>query len=187
MCFYHGSASKDPHFISKIIYIYIYIYSFRQVLLNAKEYFVFHSNTRPTQDNVKIKVQIYYKSRKIHNLVMKNNLTKNDDKLKRTNVIYKYSCPDEDCLLRKTDYIGLTTTTLSRRLTMHLRDGAPHDHTTQTHHRHITRKDLTDNTSILTMCNNRRRLHVLEALFIRKEKPRLNKQITSCITLALFP
>ena len=47
------------------------------------------SNTRSTQDNVKIKVQIYYKSRKIHNLVMKNNLTKNDDKLKRTNVIYK--------------------------------------------------------------------------------------------------
>jgi len=144
------------------------------------------SNTKPTHDNVKIKVQIFYKNRKMHNLIMKNNLTQNDDKLKRTNVIYKYSCPDEDCLLRKTDYIGLTTTTLSRRLTMHLGDGAPRDHTTQAHNRHITRKDLTENTTILTTCSNRRRLYVLEALFIRKEKPKLNRQLGSCITLSLF-
>ena len=144
------------------------------------------NNTRPTDRKVKIKLQIYYKSQKVHSLFMKNNPTKNEDNLKRTNVIYKYSCPDEDCLLRNMDYIGLTTTTLSRRLTMHLRDGAPHDHTAQVHHRHITRQDLTDNTTILTSCTNRRRLQVLEALFIRKQKPKLNKQLVSCITLKLF-
>ena len=147
---------------------------------------IVQSNMHPTDENAKIKVQIYYKSRKVHNLVMRNNLIQNSDQLKRTNVIYKYSCPDEDCLLRNTDYIGLTTTTLSRRLTMHLRDGAPHDHTAQTHNRHITRRDQTDNTTILTTCNDKRRLQVLEALFIRKEKPKLNKQILSCITLSLF-
>ena len=144
------------------------------------------NNIHPTQDNVKIKLHIYYKNKKAHTLIMKNNLTQSDDKLKRTNVIYKYSCPHEDCLLRKTDYIGLTTTTLSRRLTMHLRDGAPSDHMTQKHHRHITRHDLTDNTTIITTCNDKRRLHVLEALYIRKEKPLLNKQLSSCITLCLF-
>ena len=144
------------------------------------------NNIQPAQDNVKVKLQIYYISRKMHSRFMKNKPSQNNDKLKRTNVIYKYSCSHEDCLLRKTDYIGLTTTTLSRRLTMHLRDGAPRDHTTQIHHRQITRQDLTDNTTILTMCNNRRRLQVLEALYIRRDKPKLNKQLSSCVTLSLF-
>ena len=76
---------------------------------------------------------------KVHNLVMRNKITQKSDKLKRTNVISKYSCPDVDCMVRNADYIGLTTNTLSRRLTMHIREGAPYDHTSQTHNRYITR------------------------------------------------
>ena len=45
------------------------------------------NNTRPTDENVKIKLQIYYKSQKVHSLFMKNNPTKQEDNLKRTNVI----------------------------------------------------------------------------------------------------
>ena len=41
--------------------------------------------------------------------------------LKLTNVIYNFNCSFEDCRLQpNVNYIGYTTTTLSRRLTMHI-------------------------------------------------------------------
>ena len=39
--------------------------------------------------------------------------------LQKTNIIYKFKCPLGDCISDNI-YIGLTSTTLSRRLTMHL-------------------------------------------------------------------
>ena len=51
---------------------------------------------------------------------MKNNINKNSD-LKTTNVIYEFTCPNEELMLRpNVNYIGNTITTLSRRLTMRL-------------------------------------------------------------------
>ena len=44
-------------------------------------------------------------------------------KVKKTNVIYKFKCPLGDCISDNNNiYVGLTSTTLSRRLTMHLSD-----------------------------------------------------------------
>ena len=43
--------------------------------------------------------------------------------LQKTNVIYKFKCPLGDCISDNNNiYVGLTSTTLSRRLTMHLSD-----------------------------------------------------------------
>ena len=147
---------------------------------------IIQSNVEPTKKDTKVNLRVYYKNRKVRDLIMRNNMTRDDSKLKRTNVVYKFTCPHEDCRLRTADYIGLTTTTLSRRLTMHLREGAPQQHMAKNHQTKISRNDLTTNTTILKSNSNRRRLPVLEALLIRRDKPALNKQLTSCITLELY-
>ena len=43
----------------------------------------------------------------------------------KSNVIREYKCKEGECeLLAQAKYIGMTITTLSRRLTMHLQSGA---------------------------------------------------------------
>ena len=43
--------------------------------------------------------------------------------LQKTNVIYKFKCPLGDCIFDNNNiYVGLTSTTLSRGLTMHIPD-----------------------------------------------------------------
>ena len=71
-------------------------------------------------------------------------------------------------------------------MTMHLQDGAPRQHMRQAHQRALTRQDLTENTTVLKKEPNRRKLQILEALLIRENKPAINKQLKSCITLELF-
>ena len=80
-------------------------------------------NTRVVNNNDKLDLIIYYKNPKTAQLIMTNNTNKKTQ-LNTTNVIYQFTCPNEDCMLRSTNYIGSTTTTLSRRLTMHLTNGA---------------------------------------------------------------
>ena len=136
---------------------------------------------------------IYYKTRKTHSLIMCNNLAarqsrqKQNSHLKKTNVIYRYSCPEEGCrLLHKDEYIGATTTSLSRRLTMHKREGAIKAHAKHTHDRELTRADLVKNTEILATCNDHRRIWILEALYIREFTPEMNKQVKSKVQLAMW-
>ena len=126
----------------------------------------------------KINLIIYYQNRKTNNLVMKNNLPADDTKLKPSNVVYQFYCPHKDCRL-PVSYIGVTTTTLSRRLTVHLRDGAPKEHMQKSHNTALTRKHLTENTLIIASSSNPNRLHILEALYIRERSPQINKQVTS--------
>ena len=141
-------------------------------------------NVKGTGEN-KIVLQIYYKSRKSRNLFMRNNLARTE-MLKRTNVVYRFSCPNEDCRLRSVDYIGVTTTSLSRRLTMHLADGAPKEHMQREHNTRITRQMLTMNTEVIASAYDSRKLQVLEALFIHEEAPILNRQMQQTFTLSLW-
>ena len=108
-------------------------------------------------------------------MIMRNN-TQEENKLKANNVVYIYKCSHEDCKLRNTTYIGHTTTSLSRRLTCHLQTGAPRDHALEAHHAQLTRKELVDNTTILTRESCRRKLQVKEAAFIMDLQPVLNRQ-----------
>ena len=138
-----------------------------------------------TNPSDKLKLTIYYQNQKTSQLLIRNN-PMSKDKLKRTNVVYKFSCPNEDCRLRNVNYIGVTTTSLSRRLTMHLRDGAPLEHMSHQHNTPLTRKHLVDNTDIIKTQPCKRRLFIAEALLIRDQAPSLNKQLKSCITLDLW-
>ena len=74
-------------------------------------------------------------------------------------------------------YVGLTSTTLSRRLTMHLSDTSSIAHHLKKHSCPTTqlRKILTDNTTILEHQNNKQKLQILEALHIRNLQPTLNR------------
>ena len=86
---------------------------------------IIQKNVTP-KTGVKVDLKIYYRNRKTSNLIMRNNLNK-DTMLQKTNVVYRWTCPDEDCKLRDkpVDYIGHTTTTLSRRMTMNLHAHPP--------------------------------------------------------------
>ena len=82
-----------------------------------------HRNILPTDPNKRIKLIMYYNKFKTSNLVIKNNSSRLIGVLRKTNVIYQFKCPLGDCISENNNiYVGLTSTTLSRRLTMHLSD-----------------------------------------------------------------
>ena len=82
-----------------------------------------HRNILPTDPNKKIKLIIYYNKFKTSNLVIKNNSSSSIGVLLKNNVIYQFKCPLGDCISDNNDiYVGFTSITLSRRLTMHLSD-----------------------------------------------------------------
>ena len=76
-------------------------------------------NILPTDPNEKIN----YNKFKTYNLVIKNNSSPSIGVSQKTNIIYQFKCPLGDCISENNNiYVGLTSTTLSRRLTMHLSD-----------------------------------------------------------------
>ena len=74
-------------------------------------------------------------------------------------------------------YVGLTSTTLWRRLTIHLSDTRSIAQHLKKHSCPTTqlRKILTDNTTILEHQNNKQKLQILKALHIRNLQPTLNR------------
>jgi hypothetical protein len=83
----------------------------------------------------------------IKNLIMKNNPCRKPSLLQKTNVIYEYYCHKEGCRLpQNLNYIGLTSTTLSRRLTCHLQTGGPRR---EAHNETLTRATLKTHTRIV--------------------------------------
>ena len=126
-----------------------------------------HKNILPTDPNKKIKLTIYYNKFKTSNLVIRNNSSPLIGVLQKTNVIYKFKCPLGDCISDNNNiYVGLTSTTLSRRLTMHLSDTSSIAQHLKKHSCPTTqlRKILTDNTTILEHQNNKQKLQILEIL-----------------------
>ena len=133
----------------------------------------------PVDQEDKLEMVIYYRNRKINNLIMKNNQNEKTGDLGRTGVIYQYTCQTGDCKLQNISYIGMCTTTLSRRLTCHLQSGTPKNHSLQEHGTPLTREALVENTIILDASADKRRLQIKEALYISTRKPTMNIQIGS--------
>ena len=133
------------------------------------------TNVKPTNPEHTIELTIYYKTKKTSQLYIKNNNTKPPAPLQTANVIYKHECSAEDC--GPHTYIGMTTTTLSRRLTCHLQQGAIKEHY-QTHHQaNLTRKTMETGTTIIDREQDARRIKLLEALYIEQLLPTINSQI----------
>ena len=138
-----------------------------------------HVNVRDRRD--KLQLIIYYRSTKTRDLIMKNNLTPKVRDLARTNLIYDFCCNIDECAHQnrsEVTYSGLTTCTLSRRLTYHLQNGAIKKHCLETHGRKITRKEIVAMTKARYYQSDYQRLETLEALIIRSEDPVINRQET---------
>ena len=135
---------------------------------------IIKQNIKCTNENESIKLNIYYKNRKVSNLVMKN--SPNTTKLQRTNILYKYECNVGDCETQP--YIGYTRTTLSRRITMHLQSGAPLNYSQDFHNSTLNREQMVSNMSIIRQENDFNPLEIMEALYIKYTKPETNLQTT---------
>ena len=149
---------------------------------------IINRNVRCKQQNDRLKLVIYYKSATTKSLIMKNNQNTPPSKFQQCNLIYEYQCKLDGCEhLQNSSYIGLTSTTLSRRLTLHLGEGGPKKHSFEAHRTTLTRQMLEQSTSILKREQSFDRLHIIEAIMIQARNPAINKQITGRTrTLKLF-
>ena len=133
-------------------------------------------NIKPSDPDKRVKLIIYYKTKKTSHLLLKNNPSIERESLQKSHVIYRFTCNQGNCEVLPSTYVGMTTTRLSQRLTFHLASGAPKKHLKDQHRINITREMLTDNTEILTTCPDTRRLSILEALYTKAANPALNQQ-----------
>ena len=83
-----------------------------------------------------------------------------------------------DCEHQENSYIGMNTTTLSRRLTLHKSSGAIQAHMKSRHNRTVTREELEDNTKILRAETDFIQLQTLEGLHIQEKSSTLNQLAT---------
>lgn len=123
---------------------------------------------------VSMHFNIYYKNQKTYNLVIKNNCSPRKDLLQSTHLVYQFKCPIPHCKVDR--YIGSTTTTLSRRLTMHLQNGSILQHFNDIHGCTLKRQTLVENVTVLTKERNVRQLRIKEALLILNFGPEINRQ-----------
>ena len=151
---------------------------------------IINNNVKVINSNERLQVVIYYKSMKTSNFFMKNNLSPKLRELARTNLIYDFTCKKGECEhlpIYKRRYSGLTTCTLSKRLTFHLQKGAIRKHFESCHGRNITRAEIVDMTQARCYERDYGRLEILEALIIQREDLEINKQDTGkCKVLKLY-
>ena len=148
---------------------------------------IIYGNVKCKNPNDRLKLIIYYKSATVKSLASRNNNPPSTPPLHMTDLIYEFNCNKDECEhLPNNSYIGLTTTTLSRTLTMHLNSGGPKTHMETQHNEPLTRNILENGTKILRRETDHNRLKILEALLIQEKQPEINQQITgSCRTLLL--
>ena len=132
---------------------------------------IIENNIKPVH-NQKIKVMIYYKNKKLSNLLIRNNPHKDSEE---HHVVYQYKCPSGECEPPQT-YIGYTTTTLKQRTTTHAQNGSIKNHNSSTHQLKIRSKDILDNTSVLFRSIDKTDLTIAEALLIKTKCPPLNNK-----------
>ena len=148
---------------------------------------IVHRNCKPRNQDDFLNLIIFYRSPRTSSLVMKNNMSGTQDKLKQSYLVYKYSCSfNKDGVPCNSEYIGYTTQSLSQRLTYHMQNGAIKSHWKKSHNTELSRPELNNNTTILVKENNKTRLVCLEAVFIRNHLPAINIQQNMCGTLELF-
>ena len=102
---------------------------------------------------------------------MKNNPLDARSPLKRRNVVYHFQCPLPSCTA---EYIGMTTMTLSKRISCHVQEGNIHNHFADFHNVNPDKNTLVNNINIIDCNSDYRKLRFLEALHIADKKPNLN-------------
>ena len=99
----------------------------------------------------KLKVTLYYKSETNSSLILKNDQSPPVDDLQTINPVYEYKCNLGDFAHLDNSYIGVTRTTLSRRLPMQKSNVAPKDLLENHHGARLTCNHLVSNTKIIRL------------------------------------
>ena len=131
---------------------------------------IIRAHVAPTEEDSKVDLVIYYKNKRTSQLLMKNSPSSGQDLLKKRGVVYQLMCPASGC---PQSYIGMTTLRLSKRLSVHLQEGAVFQHF-NSEHGALRRQHLLQNVKVLDGDTNQRRLRYKEALHILQMKPSLN-------------
>ena len=124
-----------------------------------------------TDPNKKINLVIYYKNRKTAQFLTKNSPPAPRDPLKRHGVVYHIICPWNGC---HHSYVGMSSTRLSKRISVHLQEGAVYQHYLREHGGRMQRQELINNVKVIDSDSARQRLRYKEALHILQLKPTLN-------------
>ena len=95
----------------------------------------------------------------------------------KTNVIYQFKRPLGDCISGSNSiYVGLTSMTLSRRLTRHFsHTSSLAQHLKKHSSQQLNFGKFIPKTTILEQQNNTQKLQTIEALHIRNIQPKLNR------------
>ena len=128
----------------------------------------------PTNPDETTKLQIYYRNKKLKNLLIKNNLHQ-PEKQQVSHVVYEYQCPREACQ-PSTYYVGYTECTLIDRLRNHAQNGSIQQHNSTEHSHKITTQEILNDTTIVRKQPTKEELIITEALIIKKSNPSLNNQ-----------
>ena len=140
---------------------------------------IIRNHVLPCDDNSNIKLTIYYKTKKLSNMFIKNKpIYENPDVAKRHHVVYQFSCSRDGCSASHNSYIGYTTCTVGDRFRMHTRDSSSiKKHLKSVHNiNRITSAELISDVHILRSCSNARELIFYEAFNIKLYNPELNSQ-----------
>ena len=129
-------------------------------------------NVLPTDPSKKIRLIIYDNKFQTSNQIISNNSSPTTEFLDWTNVVYMFKCPLGDCVSKENNtYISLSTTTLSRCLTIHLNyfSSITLHHKTHSTPKSKFRKILVENSTIKAHETNKLQLQILK----QKKKPRI--------------
>ena len=139
---------------------------------------IISDHVKPKEINTEIKLQIYHKSRKLRNIIIKNN---QNPSIVDSNVVYMYKCPEDGCNTFS-EYIAHSTNKIRDRLQQHTYKGSIKDHVLQ-HNKVLNLEHCINNTEIIAKNNNRQELIILEALLIKQKKPLINIQTDNFSTV----
>jgi hypothetical protein len=142
---------------------------------------IIKDNVSPVQDDDDLKLLIYYRNRKLRDLIISNKPKSSQPATSdRHHVVYQYTCTRDGCN-SSPKYIGYTSTTVWERFGMHTQTGSIKKHLQDIHQiDRIPRKDLIKDVTILRSCPSKRDLMFTEAILIKSEKPSLNSQAEGC-------
>ena len=135
---------------------------------------------QPTDEDHQVKLQIYYKNKKIKHLFIRNRVIQENDVRNRDHVVYQYTCNQGGCNSTQS-YVGYTTCTIDDRFRMHTQTGSIKKHLMEQHGiRRIAKNDLIASTNVLRSCCSKGRLRMTEAVLIKELRPQLNSQEEGC-------
>ena len=132
---------------------------------------VLRRNVKPKDISHKLVLSVYYKNRKLKQLLIGNKL---HGKTEDARVVYQYTCEEDTC--NGVSYIGYTTCSLRKRFYMHVQSGSIKSHLTEVHRVKPTSAKLIENTKVIFRAQPKQELVLAEALLIGEMKPCLNRQ-----------